>query len=495
MLTGPVGDAMPLPSRPDPGPGAAESLESYLERTAAIYPTSLRALCNHIDKSAHGQTLAGLLLWPYPHEMSSIAESLSLAVDTVRDMTLHRFRNALGPPSDTRREALSRWAAREWFFIAGSRYCPACLQNSGQWQITWRLPWTVRCDRHGLQLADACPQCGTWPRACDNGVASARSFLDTLWRPATCYSQRAKPLRGTGRAATPCGGDLTAAPRTQIEAAAWSTQVQAALAGQHTQLVGTPTTPRHAIRAWREITALETWLTPGTPPAPRARRLLTPVRSTARASVLLAKASQVVLCESPLEAAGRFLDQAGAAGVRLDSNWFRDRLPEQPSPPVRQLREACLAQTGRFSTRITRRACIDTSLDIWCYSAAQIPPRFWACSIPATLRATPHLGEATKQAFVSLTLAYFLCGSWGQAGQLLGWSEIQGRNRSRHVIGRVQPSQRGKLLEEIRALAARLSHCPPATRFDHLRPTPDTAIAHMAAPICGQGWCPCPKEL
>ncbi|WP_412566119.1 TniQ family protein [Streptomyces nojiriensis] len=43
---------------------------------------------------------------------------------------------------------------------AGSRFCPACLEETGgRWQVTWRLGWSFACTRHHVLLADRCPAC------------------------------------------------------------------------------------------------------------------------------------------------------------------------------------------------------------------------------------------------------------------------------------------------------------------------------------------------
>ncbi|MFE3279533.1 TniQ family protein [Nocardia sp. NPDC059239] len=53
----------------------------------------------------------------------------------------------------------------------GSRYCPACLEESGgRWLLIWRTKWVVACLRHRALLLQACPDCDTIPR---RGLVSA----------------------------------------------------------------------------------------------------------------------------------------------------------------------------------------------------------------------------------------------------------------------------------------------------------------------------------
>jgi hypothetical protein len=75
---------------------------------------------------------------------------------------------------------------------AWSRYCPACLAESGgRWQLHWRLGWTFACTRHNCLLADRCPHCGRRQRK-------------------THQRYTAVPLPGhcAGTGGSPCGADL-----------------------------------------------------------------------------------------------------------------------------------------------------------------------------------------------------------------------------------------------------------------------------------------------
>ncbi|MFE3547145.1 TniQ family protein [Streptomyces kronopolitis] len=56
-----------------------------------------------------------------------------------------------------------------------TRWCPGCLgESAGRWQISWRLPWSFACTRHGTLLLDRCPECGQPPM-----VHGRRSLRDT----------------------------------------------------------------------------------------------------------------------------------------------------------------------------------------------------------------------------------------------------------------------------------------------------------------------------
>lgn len=55
----------------------------------------------------------------------------------------------------------------------GSMYCPKCLAEDERpyFRLSWRFAFNTACDRHGVLLADRCPQCGRppWPSACGVG--------------------------------------------------------------------------------------------------------------------------------------------------------------------------------------------------------------------------------------------------------------------------------------------------------------------------------------
>lgn len=89
--------------------------------------------------------------------------------------------------------------------LGASRFCPACLEETdGRWMLAWRVAWVVACPQHHLLLQTQCPYCG-------GNQAHRRLRVDnTPIEPWRCTS----PGPGaTGRAAKPCGADLTAALR------------------------------------------------------------------------------------------------------------------------------------------------------------------------------------------------------------------------------------------------------------------------------------------
>jgi hypothetical protein len=71
----------------------------------------------------------------------------------------------LGPAS-LNAAVLDQFDPLGWKPIPGSRYCPACLTESGgQWKIRWQLPHVFACTIHRCVLASVCPVCGRTPHS------------------------------------------------------------------------------------------------------------------------------------------------------------------------------------------------------------------------------------------------------------------------------------------------------------------------------------------
>lgn len=129
-----------------------------------------------------------------------------VAVTTLQAMTLaHYSGRAVRINTDTR--ALHR--AFPWGRARGSRFCPACLlETGGRWHLAWRLGWTFACLRHHCLLADACPHCGA--------VQRRRTHVgDLIPKPGHCARPASDAI---GRTPARCGADLTAAPVVSFDA-------------------------------------------------------------------------------------------------------------------------------------------------------------------------------------------------------------------------------------------------------------------------------------
>ncbi len=95
--------------------------------------------------------------------------------------------------------------------LAWSRFCPACLRESGgRWLAAWRLPWYMACPTHHTLLDCGCPRCDGPQR--DRSIRAGR--VDAL-TTRCCHPTGENTGRGDNR----CGHDLTAGTPTEPAAA------------------------------------------------------------------------------------------------------------------------------------------------------------------------------------------------------------------------------------------------------------------------------------
>ncbi|WP_435599839.1 TniQ family protein [Streptomyces sp. C10-9-1] len=158
----PVRRSLPIRHAPYPG----EALDSWLEAVAARlncpFTDVLSALgLPNRDPAAAAPILPRWTTLATPDELAAIAAVTGTPADVLTAMTLQPYDGhaVVIVPGQRRVHRQILWGR------AGSRFCPACLSDSGgRWQVTWRLGWTFACTRHHLLLADRCPACQRIPR-------------------------------------------------------------------------------------------------------------------------------------------------------------------------------------------------------------------------------------------------------------------------------------------------------------------------------------------
>ncbi|MBU8826956.1 TniQ family protein [Mycolicibacterium goodii] len=188
-----------LPVRLAPIPG--EALDSWLEALAARSPAAWGDLLDTVglrDPDGTGRPR-------HPVDTPSTdLESLSTATGVDTEVLASMLRTGLGL------HAADDDAALRDFTLPGSRYCPACLADSGgRWMLWWRLRWAFACPTHRCLLTDDCPQCQRPQR-------TRPIPLEIVPAPGRC----ALP-GGVGRSSPRCGADLSSArtprlPKTHL---------------------------------------------------------------------------------------------------------------------------------------------------------------------------------------------------------------------------------------------------------------------------------------
>lgn len=188
-----------LPLRVAPVDG--EALDSWLEALAARMSASLGEVVDSVGLSSAGTGSPRDCIAQWHRGLSGpqiLAVSTATGVGAWRlgEMTfagLHaRLADTPGLPSSSLESLL-------WMREGRSRFCPACLSESGgRWLLWWRLRWALACPFHACLLVDICPTCHRPQR-------TTVTPAELIPAPGRCTRKR----RGAhGRNTTRCGGEL-----------------------------------------------------------------------------------------------------------------------------------------------------------------------------------------------------------------------------------------------------------------------------------------------
>lgn len=290
-----------------------ESADSWIEALARRYRTSPRSM------------LPLLGLRTVDHISTLLAKTEPVAWD--------RAAIAAGlEPARLHAAAGTRLTAITPLRLIGTRFCPACLAESGgRWQLAWRWNWSVACQAHRMVLAERCPDCGKPVRT---RIAAGKEATE----PGTCTNI----INGHRR----CGTDLTqvqvlAASEDVLDVQRWIEQLAAGL---------TSSAPAGATAVFEDLPAVTTWLARATPAArlERGRRGhgTVPEADAAQTADLIAQARIILTGDD--EAAIDALRQVTSC---LPTGW------RNPPPGMGHYRWRALGPT--FPNRYLRAADLD----------------------------------------------------------------------------------------------------------------------------------------
>lgn len=166
----------------DPLPG--EALDSWIEAYARRLRCSSTEFLHHLGVSA---SLPRMLVALTAQEKARLSEATGICDAVLREMTLERFDGlAVTIRPGSRGLALPP----NWRRMAGSRFCPPCLRETGgRWSLSWRLPWSFACLRHQALLVEICPSCQVRP--IPRGPARAGA-----WPPGLCTGLKVQRRHG-----------------------------------------------------------------------------------------------------------------------------------------------------------------------------------------------------------------------------------------------------------------------------------------------------------
>jgi hypothetical protein len=135
-----------------------ESLSSWITAVAARYRTSVGEFTRLIG-------IGGDAPWLNPFALdvegaaSPAARQLAAVMD-VAEVQASELLTGLGAYCQLRDHVTTP----QWSVVRptrDSRYCPACLADSGgRWSKWWRVPWVTVCREHLTALVSGCPECG-----------------------------------------------------------------------------------------------------------------------------------------------------------------------------------------------------------------------------------------------------------------------------------------------------------------------------------------------
>ncbi len=197
-------DPRVLPIRLAPVPD--EAFDSWLDRYAARLQARLVDVVEGIGLRRPGRTPDGripaLPNWTVAlrrAEVDRIAHATGVDAKLLAGLTLQRY-DGIAVLLDIRTRQVRR--SRLWGRGSGSRFCPACLaETGGCWPLMWRLSWSFCCPRHRVLLIDHCPQCGRTPR-------SSRLRMLHIPQPGRCSAPSRRSDGAVGAFGERCGYEL-----------------------------------------------------------------------------------------------------------------------------------------------------------------------------------------------------------------------------------------------------------------------------------------------
>lgn len=193
-----------------------ESFRSYLDRLAAFHRVTLSTLNPYVglsrtsgfptDRRAFGIQMD-------ERTISEFANTTKVSTDAIRKLLLYSYHGRVlnllefspGGSMDARKASV-----REWAYFSGSHFCPQCLhENEGAWFLRWKLPWTFACTVHKALLFDTCPSCEQRSLASRSNGTLLPAYFNLVPDPITCQNPLGAGQARVGKAARPCGYDLS----------------------------------------------------------------------------------------------------------------------------------------------------------------------------------------------------------------------------------------------------------------------------------------------
>ncbi|GAA3620314.1 hypothetical protein GCM10022199_25980 [Marihabitans asiaticum] len=340
-----------------------ESWSSYLTRCAAQHHTTVASLGGHLGlRDARGRWPGRFGVNMDDTNVQRVAPLMGLEPNQVQQMHLAAYDQLaldLGGLAHGTAIAGTRATAHSaWVWLAGTTFCPPCLEEDGAWRLSWRIPWITTCLRHDVHLRGACSLCGGVSGHGNKFHASAppRVAAAPDGRRCTC------PQAG-GRV---CGADLTDQPALAADPGRLRrARLLADLAaGERGSVAGIERTSLQTLRAWQSAIGVAVRL--GAVDAGswgRTHRWANPPRDPDLIDQLLGAVEPLVTA-ADVPAAADVLDHwIRGAGIRSPHANTFSRIT-QPSAALRPVIDELLRRHGRVHTLMQRRLVTDDGLPI-----------------------------------------------------------------------------------------------------------------------------------
>lgn len=488
-------DMSTLPLRLEPAPD--ESWPSYLTRRAEQHHCTVAVLADHIGLRSGGR-------WPghYGVRIDSdavdrVSGPLGLGEGAVRRMQLDSYDQlafdltGLMVPGTI--ASIRAVAARNWVHLAGSNFCPQCLQDQGVWRLRWRLPWATTCPTHKVFLVSRCTACGQVPQIGNKLRGSAPARADAIPNGRLCTYPFSTGV---------CGNDLSQMPTVAAPSAAVQrdARFEEMFRSDRGSVAGGQWTSLQTVRAWQSSIGLALHLRATEVDGWGTYRGMEPPREPQTMHGLLDAVSSVV--EAPdIESAARvlsiWLTEAGIPSPHADT-FTRTTAP---SAGLRPVIDNVLAQHGRVHTRIRRLSDLDGQerLAMHDWEIDDIPQMVWPCALPADLRDNSRPDHRFLRVVVAMILIRMQrTRTWVDAGAGLGIPSDKARNWTRYAFAEGFGLRQG-LIRAANELSPHLT----GQRQRHVwaeRPLIQGhgiySLADAQQPGCGResrdgNWCPC----
>jgi hypothetical protein len=172
--------------------GDDESLISYINRLSARHDVPLGYTLSALGlvSNSRKKNILGFGISLPAEQVRTFSIVAGISEEDTRSLLLSKYSNTainLANIHTDSADSFRKVGVDQWAYFSGSHFCPACLAESeGIWKISWKLPWTFACMKHGSLLHDTCPDCAERSGSGKRDRSLSPPFLSRVSRPEYC---------------------------------------------------------------------------------------------------------------------------------------------------------------------------------------------------------------------------------------------------------------------------------------------------------------------